>query len=213
MGLINGDQPNLRMLQSNQFAPGVVMTFVNNNGGSAWTRFDLQGTNQALAGIQCVTGGGIIQNLGITGSTDPGNAAATLTLNVAAGNSYTYNGYIRDQDSGSHTDLLQLTKTGSGTQTISGTNVSYQGATTVNGGKLNFVNTTNAAFTSAITVNSGGLVGGSTAGVTTMANSFTFFGSGGIDLVDGSIGTLTLSNASGISLAPTAARQRRSTWK
>lgn len=43
MGGFNANQPNLRMAADNQFAPGVVVTLVNNSGN--WTRVDLHGTN------------------------------------------------------------------------------------------------------------------------------------------------------------------------
>jgi fibronectin-binding autotransporter adhesin len=142
MGGLNTNQPNLRMAANNQFAPGVVMTFVNaiNN----WTRFDLQGTTQTLTGIQCTTGGGIVQNerLGGGGTTGP----ATLTIDNSA--DYSFNGYIRDRDNGAGTWLLNVIKTGAGKQTIAGANVSYTGTTTVNAGTLTLSKTT--AFNSPI---------------------------------------------------------------
>ena len=42
-------QPYIRTTQNNQFGPTSVMTFANPWG--QWTRFDLQGTSQTLAGI------------------------------------------------------------------------------------------------------------------------------------------------------------------
>ncbi len=200
MGLGNGDQPNLRMLASNQFAPGVVMTFANTNGN--WARFDLRGTAQTLAGLvagstaSATQAGAVIQNTGIDGV---GSGTGMLTLN--GNGSYFYYGYLRDMDSGAHTSTLALIKSGSGTQTLAGNQIIYTGATTINGGKLNLMSSA-TAFASATTVNSGGLIG--VTGALSLGTGFTFTGSGGIDLVDGSIGTFTLSNASGITLAPTS---------
>ena len=147
MGGGNANQPNLRMLANNQFDPSVVMTFVNAT--SNWARFDLQGTSQTLAGIQCTTGGGIIQNerLGAGGAF----TAGTLTINNSA--DYSFTGYMRDRDGGAGILPLNIVKTGAGKQTIVGSNIGYTGTTTVNGGTLEIDTTT---YVSATTVNTGG---------------------------------------------------------
>ena len=146
MGNGTANQPNLRMGGNEQFGPGVVMTFANPAG--QFTRFDLLGTTQTLAGISNTTGTGVIQNGGI----GVGSATnATLTLNTAT--DFSYNGYLRNFDNVNSGGLLNLVKSGSGTQTLSGANVTYTGTTTLNEGTLELLNGT--AFASATTVNSG----------------------------------------------------------
>ncbi len=143
-----GNQPNLRTTANEQFASGVVMTFTNPIG--SFPRFDLQGTTQTLAGIQNTTGAGVIQNekFGGGGTSGP----ATLTLNNTA--DYSYNGYMRDRDSGPGAYLLNLVKSGAGTQTLAGGSITYTGTTTINDGRLRLTDTT--AFASNVTVNSPG---------------------------------------------------------
>ncbi|MGA2496715.1 MAG: autotransporter-associated beta strand repeat-containing protein, partial [Tepidisphaeraceae bacterium] len=132
MGGVNTNQPNLRMGASNQFAPGVVMTGANAAGNYA--RFDLQGTSQTLAGINCPTNALVIQNQGTSGTVA---AQATLTLNGSG--TYSFSGYLRDYDSGAHTYPLNLVWSGTGQQTIAGDYASgnlYTGTTTVTAGTL-----------------------------------------------------------------------------
>ncbi len=144
-----GNQPNLRMAANEQFGAGVVMTFVNPFG--SFPRFDLQGTTQTLAGVNNTTGAGVIQNEKQFGGGT--SAAATLQLNGTG--TYAFNGYMRDRDGGAGTWLLNLVKSGTGTQTLSGGNITYTGTTTVNQGTLELLNGT--VFASATTVNSGGI--------------------------------------------------------
>jgi fibronectin-binding autotransporter adhesin len=150
MGAGNTSQPNLRMQQSNQFAPGVVMSFANLSGN--WARFDLAGTNQTLAGLNAgnvaTQAGAIVQNKGLD-NVSTGNSILTLD----GGGDYTYNGYIRDQDSGTGVTLA-LVKAGAGTQTLAGTQILYTGGTTVNGGALVLASAN--VGRGAMTVNTGG---------------------------------------------------------
>jgi fibronectin-binding autotransporter adhesin len=113
------------------------------NGGT----LDLNGTNQTVGALSG-SGGTILNN----------STGTAKTLNVGTGNSSgSYAGVIADHSAG--TGTLALTKTGSGSQTLTGTNT-YTGATTVNAGSL-FVNGSTAA-SSAVTVNnSGSTIGGS----------------------------------------------------
>jgi fibronectin-binding autotransporter adhesin len=148
-GLGTTGESNLRMAASGQFGNNVLMNFQNPNG--AWARFDLMGTNQSLAGITTPTlsatqHGAVIQNRELSGSANRGTSTLTLT---GSGN-YQYNGYIRDADSGvSATNQLALVKSGSGTQTLAGSQIIYTGATTVSNGVLRLTDTT--GFTSSIT--------------------------------------------------------------
>ena len=144
-------QSNLRMGGNNQFGSGVVMNFVNAAGN--WGRFDLLDTNQTVAGLNAgnatTLGGAVIQNGGINLNTTTG----TSTLTLDGSGIYLYNGYIRNVDTGG-TGKIALLKAGNGTQTLVGPQITYTGATTVNGGRLTFQDTT--AVGSAITVNAGG---------------------------------------------------------
>jgi len=153
-GLGTPGEANLRMSASGQFGSNVLMNFQNPNG--AWARFDLMGTNQALAGITTPTlaasqHGAVIQNRELSGTANRGTSTLTLT---GSGN-YQYNGYVRDADSGVNAaNQLALTKSGSGTQTLSGNQINYTGATTLSGGTLVLQDTT--AFGSPITVSGTG---------------------------------------------------------
>ncbi|MFO1528954.1 MAG: autotransporter-associated beta strand repeat-containing protein [Kiritimatiellia bacterium] len=128
-GAGNTNQPNLRMQQSGQFAPGVVLNFTN--AASNWTRFDLLGTSQTLAGLSGSTGSGVVQNggLGVGSATD-----ATLTINGSGTTSF--NGLIRNYDTVNSGGVLHLVKTGAGTQVMTGGGISYTGSTTISGGIL-----------------------------------------------------------------------------
>jgi autotransporter-associated beta strand protein len=135
-GAVN--QPNLRMAQNEQFAPGVVINFANPSG--QWARFDLLGTTQTLAGITTgnltTQGSGVVQNGGLgVGAAGP----ATLTLNGSG--SYIFNGHMRNQDNVA-SGVLNLVKNGTGTQTLVGGVITHTGQTTVNGGVLELINTT-----------------------------------------------------------------------
>lgn len=179
----SGNQPNLRMAANEQFGAGVVMTFVNPVG--SYPRFDLQGTTQTLAGIVDATAAGVLQNEKLGG----GGTAAAGTLTVNGTGTYSYNGYLRDQDNGGHVFKVNLVKSGTGTQTLAGGNVTYQGTTTVNGGVLESLN--NLAFASAVTVNSGG-----TLRITNNTASTAYAPLGGTSpVVVNSGGVLELNNA------------------
>lgn len=115
------------------------------------TSFDLNGFSETIGGV---SGSGTVRNDG---------SAATLTIGGNNQNA-TFSGTI-----GAGASVLNLAKTGSGTQTFSGT-ISYTGSTTVNSGALELVETGNRSYA--------GLISG----------NGTLIKSGG--------GTLTLSNAS-----------------
>ncbi|HEX7260336.1 MAG TPA: putative Ig domain-containing protein, partial [Luteolibacter sp.] len=140
---------------------GVVLNFVNTPG--QWMRFDLQGTQQSVAGLNAgdasTQGGAIVQNQNLQ-DFDPGQDA---TLTLIGDGSYLYNGWLRDQDDGGTTRKLHLVKSGSGTQTLAGSAITHTGTTTVNSGTL-LMN--GSLGNSATTVTAGGILGGtgSTAG-------------------------------------------------
>ena len=180
-----GNQPNLRTTANEQFGSGVVMDFLNPFG--SFPRFDLQGTTQTLAGINNTTGAGVIQNEKLGG----GGTAADGTMRLNGTGTYAYNGFLRDEDDGGHVFKLNVEKGGTGTQTLSGGNIAYQGTTTVNNGVLELVNTpvrvgastvnggtlrfdtANAIHTAGVTINAGGTLNFRTANTTVDANRFT----------------------------------------
>ena len=112
------------------------------NGGTV----DLNGTNQTVGNLTG-SGGTILNNS--TGTN------RTLTIGYSNGTGGNYAGVIADHTSG--TGTVALTKTGTGTITLSGTNT-FTGATTVSGGTLTVAGASTGALgsTASITVNSGG---------------------------------------------------------
>lgn len=81
--------------------------------------------------VDSLTGGGLIGNA-------LGNNAVTLNLGVANG-SGTFSGQIANNIMGATGNTTSLTKLGTGTQILSGTNI-YSGVTTVGAGVLEFAN-------------------------------------------------------------------------
>lgn len=166
MGDGTAGQPHLRTLQDEQFAPGVVVDFINPAG--QWTRLDLLGTDQTLAGINSgdstTMGSGIVQ---IRSFGDGASEHGSSTLTINGSGDYLFHGYLRDVDGGpTGTNVLSLVKAGSGTQTLAGSQLTYSGTTTVNDGTL-LVHGTHTGG-GLYTVNSGGTLGGNgtiTAGV------------------------------------------------
>ncbi|MDP2408912.1 MAG: autotransporter domain-containing protein [Pseudolabrys sp.] len=130
------------------------------------------------------------------GSIEGAGTVALGSKNLEAGGnnlSRTFSGVLQDGGFGGGSGG-SLTKTGTGTLTLSG-NSTYTGATTINGGTL-AVNGSILA-SSGITVNSGGALGGTG----TVAN--TIIASGGALAPGNSIGTITINgnltfNAGGI---------------
>jgi fibronectin-binding autotransporter adhesin len=139
--------PTINTTQPNQFGTGTVITFLNSPGG--YTRLQLLGNNQSMAGLSDSLGAGVVQDGGLNlGAT----TNATLTLNSSS--NYSFNGFFRNLDAGSSGGTLSLIKNGTGTQTLTGGNVTYTGGTTITGGALQIGN--NFAFNSAINIGSSG---------------------------------------------------------
>jgi fibronectin-binding autotransporter adhesin len=108
---------------------------------------DLNGFNETVGSL---TGTGIIQN----------QAAGTSTLTAGTGGSTTFSGTIRN-NSGAGSGIVALTKAGSGTLTLSGTN-SHTGLTNVSAGTLNLLSNLTGAATvqSTATLSGESAVGG-----------------------------------------------------
>ncbi len=141
--MVNDDANVLYPTANNQFAAGCVLTM--SGGAGTHARLELEGTAQTLAGVaNGGSGRGVIQNRELA----PANTGAS-TLTLDGSGTYAFNGYFRNWNG-----TIGLVKSGGGTQTFSGGNITYTGATTVNGGTLTLQDTT--AFTSAITVGGSG---------------------------------------------------------
>jgi autotransporter-associated beta strand protein len=96
-------------------------------------RLQMQGFNQTLGGVDDTGASGIL--VIESASDDTSNAPASLTLDVAAAESYTFSGLVRDAVGSATNSALTLVKTGAGTQVLSGSN-SYSGTTTISAGGL-----------------------------------------------------------------------------
>lgn len=148
------------------------------------------------AGLSSAAG----SKLKIYGSVSTAFQTVTLALNTGS-NSYSTNGILADNNGGTSVGTLALTKSGTGTQTLSGAST-YTGGTTVNQGVLAVTNSTGSGLGSgAVQVNSGGTLAGTGIVAPTAGNNITV-ASGGV-LSPGLLGsgTLTLNLSSGSVLA------------
>jgi len=160
-----------------------------------WRASDRIGTSQPLAGINTPSlttlAGAIVQNRELSNTTaNRGTSILTLT---GAG-TYQYNGYIRDSDNGvSATNQIALVKSGSGTQTLAGNQLTYTGSTAVGNGTLVLQDTT--AFASPVSLSGSGVL----TSVRTAAgfgNRGKLFGSDTTAAVTGT-GVIEINNAAG----------------
>jgi autotransporter-associated beta strand protein len=185
---------NIQTTASNSFSSASLLKFgatANNR------RLQLQGSSQTLGGVDstAATGGTLIVE---AAGDNVSNAPATLTLNVAAGQSHNFSGIVRNAAGTATNSALTLVKDGAGTQVLSGgANVSYSGTTTVNAGVLEFGGTNTVANNSAITLGSNGTVRFSGGGT----RSSTIAGSGNLEKTGAN--TLTLGGANAYTGATT----------
>jgi autotransporter-associated beta strand protein len=127
-----------------QIPDSAVISFV----GSSYDAFRPKGHTETIAGISCITGRGVIENASTT-AIDPGTFGdGTLILNTPAGSSYSFNGYLRNNDG--NPGIIAIVKNGLGTQTLVGGVIEYSGETKVNAGALVLMDTT--SFKSPTTV-------------------------------------------------------------
>lgn len=113
------------------------------------------GTFNKTIQARSLTGSGIVENSIVTGTVGDTSSTATLVLNTLASTDATFSGILRD---GSGTDaILNLTVSGSGSQTLTGNNT-YSGTTLVSAGTLIIDGAQSG--TGLVTVESGGILGG-----------------------------------------------------
>ncbi|MCF7784866.1 MAG: autotransporter-associated beta strand repeat-containing protein [Prosthecobacter sp.] len=137
----------LKLINSDQIADTSILTF-KGSGASAGI-FRLNNKNETIGGLSSTSGAGIVENESGSAST------ATLTVNVATG-SQTYSGALRNGDGTGTDGTLAFTKSGAGTQVLTGTNT-YSGATTVSAGMLQVGSSgSGTTGTGAVTVQDGG---------------------------------------------------------
>jgi len=113
----DGNYATVKLGANNALGTGLV-TVSNEN-----SRLDLAGysvTTTPIAGLSTTLAGADIKNTSETTS--------TLTLNVASGKEYSYNGKLSGK--------MNLVKNGAGTQKLSGTGITFAGLVTVGGGTL-----------------------------------------------------------------------------
>ncbi len=141
---------------------------------------DLDGTSQGVGNLTG-TGGTILNNM--TGT------SVTLTIGNGNGTGGDYFGVIADHSSG--TGTVALTKTGTGTITLSGANT-YSGGTTINAGTLMLAGTGTLGVTSGALTLNGGIL--DLDGTSQSVGNLT--GTGGTILNDlfGTNATLTIGN-------------------
>ena len=185
---------NIQTTASNSFSSASLLKFgatANNR------RLQLQGNSQTLGGVDSTAATGGTLSVEAAGD-NVSNAPATLTLNVAAGQSHNFSGIVRNAAGTATNSALTLVKDGAGTQVLSGgANVSYSGTTTVNAGVLEFGGTNTVANNSAITLGSNGTVRFSGGGT----RSSTIAGSGNLEKTGAN--TLTLGGANAYTGATT----------
>lgn len=177
--LVNGaGSSKLKMLADNQFGSTSVLSYISEGAVFSSVRFELNGHDQTVAGLDSsgdsVQGWGFIQNGPLGGWGGDPVTSATLTINPASGQSYTYYGWIRDADTGI-AGQMSIIKTGAGTQVLklqSDATEFYSGTTTISAGTLQFAtqvslyNNASASWTAAnINVGSGGTLALNVGGV------------------------------------------------
>ncbi|MFM1767592.1 MAG: hypothetical protein RJA22_121 [Verrucomicrobiota bacterium] len=179
----------LQLAAANALPATAVVTLDGENGGNGtqWADLDLAGFDQALAGLVNVARSGRLQRVYNSGT------AATLTLSNSA--DYAFSGAL-GKASGND---FGLTKGGAGTFTLAGTNHTYNGPTTVNGGTLLVQG---LAGSGVITVNQGATLAGTG---TLSGDSLTVSGGGVLSPgVGTNAGTLQLDRATLVWLKPTS---------
>lgn len=202
-GLVIGSNVITTMSQANPFgAVAGNQPQVNVESGGYFNMSDASGARSPQ--IRTLAGAGVVTSLA-------GNGTSTLTVNPQSGDSTTFSGQIVDGSSlngtlgTSSAAVVALSKTGAGTQILSGNN-SYSGGTTVSAGTLLVRNTSGSGTGSGdVNVSSGATLGGngSISGATVLTSAT--IGSSGDTLSLGSTlatnGSSTLASGSTVNVA------------
>ena len=130
---------------ANQFAGNTAIVFPTNGTpvGPSWGTIELDGYNQTVEGI---VGGNASWGYVEAAQNRANGSTATLTIATSPGDGFVFSGAARNQSG-----VFGLTKTGQGTQTLAGVNITYTGGTLVDGGTLVLRDAT--AFASAVSNN------------------------------------------------------------
>jgi autotransporter-associated beta strand protein len=165
----------LALGSSSALTNGAALIFGNSFNGTNNTLFSLSGYNATVGSVT-----------GSTNATLQNGAAGSSTLTVALNNTNaTFGGNMNNG-----TGTLSLIVSGTGTQTLSGSN-NFTGGTALNGGVLNLANT-NAISSSTVSLNGGSLTFDSAV----TGNSFTLggiIGSGNLGMTNTTNGAISLS--------------------
>lgn len=177
----------LRLVNSDQMADTSVITF-NGTGTNAGI-LRLNNRSEIVGGLASSGGAGFVENESGSAST------STLTVTVASG-TQSFSGVLRDGDGAGTDGTLAFTKSGAGTQVLSGVST-YTGATSITAGTLQ-ISAGGATGTGAFAVQTGGTLQGAGS---IRGTSFTAASGSTIIAGDGSgqsaYGTLSFSPASG----------------
>jgi autotransporter-associated beta strand protein len=135
----NGNSSGIVLAANEQIADSAIITWTTAalGGGTQSASFlRPNGFTETVGGLDSSGNGGeaVIENRGYTDTAVYGTG--TVIVNVTGTNSYSFNGVIRDVDGGSNGGAIAITKTGTGTQILTGGGKGYSGATTVSGGVL-----------------------------------------------------------------------------
>lgn len=154
----------------NNTSPNATFQFAGPSGGSSDRTFSLTRGSGATASTWTLENTVASQSLNLSGNltlSNPAGGTGTMALALTGAGDGTISGVI--SQNGATGAGLDVTKTGTGTWTLSGANT-YTGVTTISGGTLRLANTGALANTSGITMNtaSNSLVFGTDAAFTTL---------------------------------------------
>ncbi|HZZ42737.1 MAG TPA: autotransporter-associated beta strand repeat-containing protein [Tepidisphaeraceae bacterium] len=138
-------QAGLAVLGTSDGMPASTVLTMGDASAAGTATYQMNGFSQTVAGLTSAGTGGTLLVTNTTGTT------GTITINPAAGLSYSY-GTVAGGPAATIEGNLNVTKTGAGTETFMGVNT-YSGLTTVSGGSL--VLTSNA-FTPETLTGAGG---------------------------------------------------------
>ena len=125
----NGTRAIASATLDNQFGPASILRF----SGGGDSRLELKGTTQTVAGIDSTGAAGGYQCIQHSefGAPTPIDGSSSIVINPLGTNVFTYSGVLRDQGG-----LMSVTKTGTGTQSLLGGLIDFNGPTVVTEGRL-----------------------------------------------------------------------------